>query len=196
MVDAARLPDTVESGARGGPTFSTSVITFASGRESRQQEWQVARHTWDVAYGITNEDDYALVRDFFYACGGRARSFLFKDWSDFKGKLEPVAAVTGNANQRQLIKTYGNGVSSYLRVITHPVTGTVRVFVDTVEVAPVSISSAGVITFGSDPGDNVVATFEFDIPVRFDSDDLAVTMHNVVALELPSIQIIEVTNDE
>lgn len=195
MVDLVRLPDNVEAGAKGGPVFSTSIITLANGREGRNQEWAVARHSWDVGYGLTGVDDLETVRKFFYACHGRARSFLFKDWSDYKGTLEAVAPVVGQATKRQLIKTYTNGVIPYLRTILYPVDGTLHVYVDTLETIDFTLAG-GVITFGSDPaGATVVASFEFDIPVRFDTDQLALTVENVMAMNIPSIPVIEVTDD-
>lgn len=194
MVDQVRLPDDVESGAKGGPNFSTSVITLGSGREARNQEWIVARHTWDIGYGISDRPSFETVRAFFYAAKGRARSFLFKDWSDYKASLEPVL-VTGTGTTRQLGKTYSNGAVSYVRPVYYPVAGTLHVYVDTMETTDFTIVK-GLLTFGSDPGDNVVATYEYDIPVRFDTDTLALTVDNILAFEIPSLPIAELIGDD
>lgn len=196
MVDLVRLPDSVESGAHGGPAFTTSVITLGNGRENRNQEWAVARHTWDIGYGVTGANDFEIVRAFFYARRARARSFLFKDWSDYKGTLEAVAAVTGQATKRQLIKTYPDAITPYIRLIDYPVTGTLHVFVDTLETLAFTLAG-GVITFtGGDPGMDVQATFEFDIPVRFDTDHFVMTLANVLAMNVPSLPVVEVTKDD
>jgi uncharacterized protein (TIGR02217 family) len=196
MVDMVRLPDDVESGAKGGPNFSTSVITLASGRENRNQEWGIARHTWDVGYGIANKDNFELVRQFFYTRHGRARSFLFKDWSDYHGDEEPMAAVTGQATKRQLVKTYSDGVINYVRKIEYPVSGTLHIYVNTLETFAYSIAAKGVVTFTGDPGGDVVATFDYDIPVRFDTDTLALTVDNILNFEIPSLTIAEVIGDD
>lgn len=195
MVDLVRLPDDVEAGARGGPSFNTSVITLGSGRENRGREWQVARHSWDIGYGIDTPSSFQAVIDFFYACGGRARSFLFKDWADYKGTLETVAAVVSQPTKRQLVKTYTNGIVSYVRVVDHPVAGTLLVYVDNMLTVAYTIVG-GLITFtGGDPGDDVKATFEFDIPVRFDTDQLSLTMENIKSMQIPSIAILEVLGE-
>lgn len=196
MVDLVRLPDNVESGAKGGPSFTTSVITLGNGRENRNQEWSVARHSWDIGYGVTGRDDLETVRAFFYARRGRARSFLFKDWSDYQGTFEAVAAVTGDATKRQLVKTYDDGLNPYVRLVDYPVAGTLKVYVDTVMTVAYTLDG-GVITFtGGDPGDNVVASFEFDIPVRFAVDQFDMTMANILASEVSSLPVIEVTKDD
>lgn len=195
MVDLVRLSDEVESGAKGGPAFSTSVITLDSGRESRNQEWDVARNSWDIGYGITSPSSFEGVRSFFYARRGRARSFLFKDWSDYQGTYEAVAPVTGQPTKRQIIKTYVDDVSPYIRLIDYPVDGTLKVYVDTVLTEAYTLD-LGVITFtGGDPGDNVLATFEYDIPVRFDVDQFTLELANVLAGAISSLPVVEVTRD-
>lgn len=193
-MDNVRLPDSVEAGAKGGPSFLTTVVTLGNGIERRNQSWSVARHSWDIGYGISTSQDFQTVRDFFYACGGRARSFLFKDWSDYQGTLEAVAPVTDQALQRDLVKTYANGVVSYQRLIRYPVDGTLNVYVDTMLTVDYTIDN-GRLTFTDDPGENVVATFEFDISVRFDTDQLDVTVQNIKAMEIPSIPVIEVLGE-
>jgi|WetSurMetagenome_2_1015567.scaffolds.fasta_scaffold170424_2 uncharacterized protein (TIGR02217 family) len=196
MVDLVRLPDNIEAGAHGGPNFTTSVITLVNGRENRNQEWATARHSWDIGYGVTDEIDFKTVRAFFYARRGKARAFLFKDWSDYTGTLEAVAAVTGDATKRQLVKTYPDALAPYLRLIEYPVAGTLHVYVDTLETFAYTLGDKGVITFtGGDPGVNVFCTFEFDVPVRFDVDQFNVTVQNVLAMEIPSLPVVEVTND-
>jgi len=195
MVDAVRLPDDIEGSAHGGPVFSTSVITLSSGQESRNQDWQIARQQWDVGYGVTDPANFEAVRAFFLARRGRARSFLFKDWSDYKATLEPVAAVTGDATKRQLIKTYADTENPYVRVIAFPVSGTLKVYVDTLLTTDYTLLG-GVLTFASDPGASVVASYEFDIPVRFDVDKFDLTLATVLAGQIPSLPIVEVTQDD
>lgn len=196
MVDLVRLPDNVESGAHGGPAFNTSVITLGNGREGRQQEWSVARHSWDIGYGVSGKDDFQTVKDFFFARRGRARSFLFKDWSDYHGTFEAVALIDGQPTKRQLAKAYDDGLNAYVRLIDYPVAGTLLVYVDTVATEAYTINK-GVITFtGGDPGDNVVASYEFDIPVRFAVDQFDMTLANVLAMQVSSLPVIEVTKDD
>ena len=64
--------------------------------------------------------------------------------------------------------------------MTKPVGGTVKVYLDSVEqVAGWSVdTTTGLITFGAAPaaGVEVTSDFEFDVPVRFDTDHMAVTI--------------------
>ena len=79
--DNIRLPVDIEQGAQFGPTFSTTVLQLSSGKEQRNQNRGRQLCAGDIAYGIQSKTDYMAVRTFFYARRGRARGFLFKDWS-------------------------------------------------------------------------------------------------------------------
>jgi uncharacterized protein (TIGR02217 family) len=192
--DDVRLPVDVERGARGGPGFKTTIVTSATGSEQRNSEWSRSRATYDIGYGINNRTRLGDVYDFFLARRGRARAFRFKDWIDFEAVAEPVG-TTGNPLTRQLQITYPDTVNAYVREIIMPVVSTLIVYVNNFVVATPAIytlGADGVLTFGSDPGVNVKATFEFDVPVRFDTDDLSVTLNTYTEGEITSIPIVEV----
>jgi len=190
MVDNARLPEDVERGAQGGPGFKTTVITLASGHENRNQEWSDARGRWNVGYGIRTRLDMQEVIDFFYARRGRARAFRFRDWLDYKVEAQ-APRTTGNNLTRQLVARYGVGDNEYVRDIRLVVAGTLKVYVDGF-LSSSYTEENGLLTFASNPGANVLASFEFDVPVRFDADQLNVTLEHFDAGSIPSIPIIEV----
>ena len=113
---------------------------------------------------------------------GRYRGFRFKDWADYSSAIGDVqtrhatAAVT--ATTFQLQKLYTSGVVTYTRKISKPVASTVHLYhPDTgIEIAPAGTwsvdTTTGVCTFLSAPGYVPNATFEFDVPVRFDTDEM------------------------
>lgn len=188
----------VERGAKGGPRFQTTVIGFGSGFEQRNQEWQFARGEWDLSYGIQTKDDYTDLIAFFAARRGRAHAFRFKDWSDFEATT--VVIGTGDAAETdfQIVKLYTDIASTYTRNITRPIENTLTVFLDG---APqigggtdYTLNALGIVSFNSPPGGSVVvtATYEFDLPVRFDIDKLDVKLEWYNAGELPDITILEI----
>jgi uncharacterized protein (TIGR02217 family) len=67
-----------------------------------------------------------------------------------------------------------------VRTITKPVAGTVKVHLDRVEQASgCSVdTTTGLVTFGTPPalGLEITVDFEFDVPMRFDTDHMAVTI--------------------
>jgi len=200
-----RFPDAISRGARGGPERRTQVVELASGDEERNASWANSRRRYDVAYGIRRADDLAAVVAFFEARNGRLHGFRFKDWGDHKSCLpsgtpspldQPLGTGDGVRTAFQLAKRYASGGQSWTRAITKPVAGTVRVALSgTEQLSGWSVdTTTGVITFGSAPGAGVAvaAGFEFDTPVRFDTDTLDVTLDLERLGSIASIPLLEI----
>lgn len=195
--DEVRLPVTVEKGALGGPTFNTTVLTLSNGFEQRNQNWATTRATYDIGYGIQNSDDLFIVLAFFYARKGKARGFRFRDWSDYQVDAnEQFATGDGVETNFQLTVTYSDSGSSHVRDIKKPVSGTVRIWVDSVEQLSgwTVDTETGIVTFSVAPADTLAIEWqgEFDVPVRFDTDDLNVSMEIFNAGTISSIPLVEV----
>ena len=200
-----RFPDDISRGARGGPERRTQIVELASGDEERNASWANSRRRYDVAYGIRRADDLAAVVAFFEARNGRLHGFRFKDWADQKSGL-PSAAISPNDQEIgtgdgattafQLVKRYASGSQTWTRTITKPVAGTVRIALGGVEqnsgwtVAP----TTGVVSFDTAPAAGVAVTagFAFDVPVRFDTDVLDVTLDLERLGSITSIPLLEI----
>ena len=201
-----RFPDDISRGARGGPERRTQVVELASGDEERNASWADSRRRYDAAYGIRRADDLAAVIAFFEARNGRLHGFRWKDWGDFKSGLpsapatpidQALGAGDGTTTAFQLVKRYESGSQAWVRRIVKPVVGTVQVALDGSEPAPSSWSvntTTGVITFDTAPSVGVLVTagFEFDVPVRFDTDRLDVIWDLDRLGSIASIPLVEV----
>ena len=200
-----RFPDDISRGARGGPERRTQIVELASGDEERNASWANSRRRYDAAYGIRRADDLASVVAFFEARNGRLYGFRFKDWADFKSCLpsqtpsaadQVIGTGDGTTTAFQLVKRYASGSQTWTRSITKPVAGTVLVAIDGVmQASGWSIdTTTGLITFDTAPvaGASITAGFEFDVPVRFDTDTLDVTLDIERLGSITSIPLIEV----
>ena len=200
-----RFPDSISRGAKGGPERRTRIVELASGDEERNASWANSRRRYDVSYGVRRADDLAAVVAFFEARNGRLHAFRFKDWSDYKSCLPSAAPAptdqiigTGNGSTTafQLVKTYASGAQSWARAILKPVAGTVAVSLNGVaQGSGWSVNTTtGIVTFTVPPTTGAVirAGFEFDVPVRFDTDELPVTLDIERTGSIPSIPLIEV----
>ena len=200
-----RFPDNISRGARGGPERRTQIVELASGAEERNASWANSRRRYDVAYGIRRADDLAAVVAFFEARNGRLHGFRFKDWADFKSCLpsqapeatdQPIGTGNGSTTGFQLAKRYTSGTQSWTRAITKPVAGTVNIALNgTLQASGWSISTTtGLITFTTAPAAGVAITagFEFDVPVRFDTDALGVTLDLERLGSITSIPLVEI----
>lgn len=189
-----RLPDDVEQGATGGPSFQTTVIPLSSGAEQRNIDWSEARHDWELAYGVQTHVDFAATRAFFFARRGKAHTFRFKDWSDYYMDDEVQGIGNGVNAIFQLIKTYeGNGPDPYRRRITRPLTATVEWRVDGIIVAAAA-QPLGIYVLSPVPADGAVVTAscEFDLCVRFNVDKFNLMLDLENAGSIGSLPVIEV----
>lgn len=200
-----RFPGNISRGARGGPERRTQVVELASGDEERNASWANSRRRYDVAYGIRRADDLAAVVAFFEARGGRLHGFRFKDWADYKSSQpsqpvaptdQPLGTGDGATTVFQLMKRYSSGAQSWSRAIAKPVEGSVRLALNGVEqMSGWSIDpTTGSVTFTTAPGAGVAITagYEFDVPVRFGSDTLDVTLDVERLGSITSIPLIEI----
>jgi uncharacterized protein (TIGR02217 family) len=196
-----QFPTAVAFHATGGPARKTEIVTLGSGFEERNAVWANSRRRYDAGTGIRTLDDIHAVIAFFEARLGRLHAFRFKDPLDFKSCApqatptptdQPLTAI--DATTFQLAKTYLSGPSSWTRTIAKPVAGTVRIAVAGVEqLTGFTVdTTTGRVTFTSAPSGAVTAGFEFDVPVRFDTDALSINLADFTAGELPNVPLVEV----
>ena len=191
---AVRFPLDVALGARGGPERATDVVTLASGREERNSRWARSRRRYNAGYGVKSRADMAAVLAFFEERRGRFHSFLWRDGLDHTGHDEIIGSGDGTTVSFALTKKYGADFDPYLRAITKPVAGSVTVAVDGAPVAAAVDGLTGIVTLDAAPAEATVVTasFEFDVPVRFDIDRLVSIISSFDAATAPAIPLIEV----
>ncbi len=175
-----QFPPDISYGSSGGPEYATDVVFSQSGHEQRNIQWSAARARYNVAHGIKTKEQLDTLLAFFRARRGRAYGFRFKDWTDYIATNQLLGMGDGERTQFQLVKRYASGTVHEERVISKPVGGTVQIFIDAVQVTSgVSVAiHSGLVTFDTppEPGQAVTASFEFDVPVRFDTDRLSATL--------------------
>jgi uncharacterized protein (TIGR02217 family) len=191
-----RFPLDVALGARGGPERATDIVTLASGREERNSRWARSRRRYNAGYGVKSRADMQAVLAFFEERRGRFHSFLWRDALDHSSN-GPQALGIGDSETVafQLSKSYGANFDPYVRPITKPVAETVTITVDDEATTAFSVNEmTGVVTFDDPPADGAVllAEFEFDVPVRFDTDRLDIELSSFDAADAPAIPLIEV----
>jgi uncharacterized protein (TIGR02217 family) len=204
--DDVRFPTAISRGSTGGPERKTDIVSTASGREERNARWANSRRRYNIGFGVKSLADIQSVVRFFEERRGRLHGFRFKDFSDFKScaaNATPAAGDqllgtgTGALATYQLVKTYGAGNRAYVRSVAAPVAGTVLIAVNGVVTTQFTVNIAtGVVTFnaGAIPavGAVVTAGYQFDVPVRFDTDQLSINLSHFEAGEVPDIALVEV----
>ncbi len=190
-----QFPTDISYGATGGPMFLTDVVATVSGHEQRNSKWSQSRAKYNVASGVKTENQWQTLIAFFRTRKGKAVGFRFKDWSDYQGTNEAIGTGDGATTDFQLVKIYSSNIA-VSRNITKPVNGTVKIYVDSVlQSSGVSVdNTTGIVTFTTAPAiaEAITADFEFDVPVRFDTDELAISMDSFDAGSWNNIPLIEV----
>lgn len=204
-----RFPVAISFGATGGPEHRNEIVRLTSGAEKRNARFAQSRRRFDAGTGLRSLSDLHDVIAFFEARRGSLHAFRFTDpFDNLSCNPDEAPAATdqligtgdGTANAFQLSKTYGSGVDAYVRSITKPVDGTILVAVDTVSQAigtDVTVDHlTGTLTFlpGAIPaaGAAVSAGFSFDVPVRFDTEQISASISSFKAGQIPAIPLIEV----
>jgi uncharacterized protein (TIGR02217 family) len=209
MFHETRFPTAISRAAHGGPERRTDVVVLGSGAEERNARWADSRRSWNAGYGVKSLDDLHAVIAFFEERRGRLHGFRWRDPMDFKS-CPPEAAPTaldqvigtgdGTTAVFQLTKTYGSAFNPWAREIRKPVAGTVLIAVAGITQTPVTgytvDHTTGIVTFtpGHIPalGQSITAGFEFDVPVRFDTDRLEINLQGFRHGAIPSIPIVEI----
>jgi uncharacterized protein (TIGR02217 family) len=185
-----QFPSDISYGATGGPMFLTDVMATVSGHEQRNSKWSQARARYNVASGVKTETQWQALIAFFRARRGKAVGFRFKDWGDFKAVNQPLLSLGGT--QYQLVKQYVSGAVVSERIITKPVAGTVKLYRNSLlQASGWSIDTATGIITTSLTG-TLTVDFDFDVPVRFDTDELALSLDSFNAGSWNNIPLIEV----
>lgn len=202
-----RFPASLSFGSLGGPERRTEIVTLANGHEERNSPWAHSRRRYDAGFGLRSLDDVGVLIAFFEARGGQLNGFRWKDWSDFKSGKASAGVASGDQlvaigdevqDVFQLVKRYVSGDQTHARPITKPVAGSVRISVagdeqqDGIdyEVDP----ATGLVRFGHPPGPGaeIRAGFEFDVPVRFDTDRIQTSVASFKAGEVPNVPVVEI----
>jgi len=202
-----RFPANLSFGSVGGPERRTEVVALSNGFEERNTPWAEARRRYDAGVGLRSLDDISDLIAFFEARQGQLCGFRWKDWSDYKSS-RPSAPVgyedqnigTGDGIRTsfQLVKTYASGGAAQVRIVRKPVAGTGRVGLQGDELQEsvhynVDVTT-GIVTFASPPAvdERITTGFEFDVPVRFDTDRIQVSVASFQAGDVPQVPVVEV----
>ena len=191
-----QFPPKIAYGVSGGAEFNTSITTTFSGFEQRNVNWQKARGRWDVSSGIKTKADMDVLQAFFRARFGKGYGFRFKDWSDYQAIGQNLGTGNGTQTAFQLAKRYDSGAYNYSREIKKPVSGTAKIYLNSV-LQSVGFGvdyTTGLVTFAVAPSVGVIvsADFDFDVPVRFDTDTLAVRVDGPGIFVWDAIPIVEI----
>ena len=188
-----RLELGYDYGAVGGPSFSTEIVKVADERETKNSLSVLPLHRYQLGDRLVAESERDLLQEVSYLKQfhelrqGSYQGFRYKDWADFESIHQLIGIGDGTTTHWQLRKGYWVGDVVTWRPITKPVVGTVVLWANGIEQQPAVEPGGegwtvnhetGVISNPEPLANGVVLTalFEFDVPVRFESDALGFSL--------------------
>lgn len=172
------LPAWIAYGATGGPEWGTALFAAPGGWEQRTQMFQQVRGRWDVSFLNVSKAQATTLVDFFRAVAwGKAGAFCFTDWRDHTF-ANVIGTGDGVLREFQLVKVYTSGTLSYARPLSRPVAESLVVTLNGVLTEDYTVDTmGGLLIFTTPPssGTQIHVTGEFEVLVRFETDQLMLT---------------------
>lgn len=189
------LPSYIEIFAIATTEFSTICATTKSGREVRNSNSLIPKRSYLLKDCRLSRNQFEEFNSFFYARCGRRFAFRLKDYCDFKVKKQQIGKGDGITTDFQLIKIYQDSVAPYIRKITKPVDKTLTIYTGENTIIPKFIDlKTGLIglTDVLEEGIELFASFEFDVPVRFEKDSFHYSFNEDGTISLDDVRLVEV----
>jgi uncharacterized protein (TIGR02217 family) len=188
------FPRTFEYKSIAGDSFITAITAGKGGGESRRGNSPLSRKKWLVSLVTPaafkgNEQQFIdLLMAFFLNSAGKTYALRIRDPIDFRAVHE--APVWLGNNTYQLVKRYQIGGRTYVRDIYKPITSEVQdwqgnALADTIHLYRADGSEAPRNGYIVDTETGILfagfadwtVSCEFDFPARFDTDELAIQVH-------------------
>lgn len=179
-------------GWQGAPGFQTTIVTMRSGRERRNAEWSKARHSYTIKFLNIARTSYMGIKQMHLSCMGRLRAFKFKDQLDYQADAEVFGEGNGVDTVFQLRKVSTIDGVSYIRD-TYVIRPGSTILKNGSAVTHTVDPDRGLVTFAVAPalGATLSGTWDFDVWVRFNQDDLPFSIDSKDAIN-GSVSLIEV----
>lgn len=184
------MPDFITIHLRGGPSFATLTASTVSGREVRYYERQTAIHKYTLNGCRLSNSQFQIFNSFFRARLGSAFAFRIKDHADYKIDNQICGIGDGQKQNFELYKIYPDmGQICHRRIFAlnsdNLISSHEIKTIDQVE---------GIISL-KDPlpkDENLIITGDFEIWVRFVSDEFRYSTMEDGSILIDDISLIEV----
>lgn len=190
------LPEFIQVFAVGHPEFSNACATTISGAEIRQAQRYNARQKYWIKNCRLSFTQFEQFNSFFRARQGQLFGFRLKDHADWQVRNQAIGEGDNVTAEFPLVKLYQDPINPYRRRIIKPVEGSVVIYINGQETQLATVNyERGIINFDRPPanGENIAASFAFDVPVRFAQDSFEYFYNQIDGtIELANIELCEI----
>jgi len=184
------LPDFLTIHLKGGPVFSTSTASTVSGREIRIYERQNAIQKYSLVGCRLSHDEFKKFNSFFRSRLGCAYAFRIRDHADFKIENQVIATADGSSKEFEIYKSYEDDACSYRRKIPAIREDSIdaNFIIENIDRMNGIIHVRDLIASGS----KLVLSAEFDVWVRFASDEFRYSSTSDGSILIEDLGLVEV----
>jgi len=199
------LPNFLYPFVIGGPTFNTEIYRSNSSREVRFTNGLAPVNRYKITNCQISFDQLIELQNFFCAAQGRKNSFRFKDLYDHVAINEPLIMLEKESLTFQLVRSYGiraeTNQHSVLRKILKPDQNSIVIDFNQIKIESFTKKNHGIVQLQRDESleslneqslQSLKASFRFDIPVRFDTDELKYRSELDYRVAVEPFELIEV----
>lgn len=188
-----RFPTNISYGSLMTIEDNVTVVETLSGQTVTWKNWSQTRLKANVAFGLKTSSELAELIEFFHVRRGPANGFRFKNWADYSATSQ-LATETSSTKVYQVYKNYTDTGGTYAKLIKKLVSGTVTVTDKAVTVSTSKYTvnhNKGLITLSTVPSSNIRASFQYDVPMRFASNELPQTLDFINLTSIREINLVE-----
>jgi uncharacterized protein (TIGR02217 family) len=191
-----RMSTRVGLGFSAIPMRQTRVKTLANGNEKRNAQWTYAKRRYTAQYAEWDRPMREDLLNTIEAMEGQLYAFRFKDHNDYRATGQALGLAPAGTGAVQLVKTYTKGPKTTTRPITKPVASKVKLYQAGVQKAGTVDGLTGLFTPATawNEGEVLTADFQFDVPVRFATDEVEFILPHLDICEV-RCELVEVFNE-
>lgn len=167
------FPPSISADMEGGPAFLVRSAFTLGGQRYTNRDDPYPLHEFTLAQPVRRGSEFEELRAFFWAIGGSADGFRYRDWSDFRANAENSSLTLVSGTTWQLNRLYAAPGRTAIRPITKPVTG-LHIYrvrsgaaTDITASSTISTTTGRVVIAGHAAGDQYHWVGEFHVPVAF-----------------------------
>ena len=184
------LPDFITIHLKGGPVFSTATASTISGREIRVYERQNALQKYSLEGCRLSHDEFQRFNGFFRARLGCAYAFRIRDHADFRIENQIIATADGASQEFEIYKIYEDAACGYRRKIAAIRSDKIdaNFNIESIDRENGVIHTKDILA----SGEALVVTAEFDVWVRFASDEFRYSSSADGSILIEDLGLVEV----
>lgn len=175
--------------------FSTFCAKTKSGREVRNANSLVPTRNYSLKNCHLSKTQFESFYNFFYARCGQRFAFRLRDSADFRARDQIIGKGDGSLVEFQLVKIYPDPISPYIREINKPRAESIKIYQgeNFFEIETLDLET-GKVKLTAPPANDqeLYASFDFDVMVRFNKDSFQYSFNNDGTISLDDVNLVEV----